>query len=105
MKHLLVEGPGKWRRSNGEVVQISDMLYPHLTNALRIVSDRLEKARHHATLARQRHAESDKTTAWAMTEEEAAETFAEFDRIIAMLTAKHTELQDEIRRRPSPLTT
>ncbi len=104
MRQLLLEGPGKWRRANGDTVAIVEMSYPHLNAALNLVNDRLENAKrllHHAKL---RHEATDESVAWRLTEEEANDSFAQFDRLIRALTDKQAELSEEIRRRPSPLT-
>lgn len=93
-RRLLLEGPGKWRRGNGDVVPIFSMIYPHLVAALRIVDAKHAEAI--ATLEQAKAVHASASSKLKMTDAEAEEAFAQIREMIDLLERKATELRAQI---------
>lgn len=94
-KKLMIAHAHHWQRSNGEVVPIHAMIFPHLVHAHRIVVEKLVEARR----TRERMA---KLQERFLTKDvpEAKKALAEVDALVDALEKKRDELNAEIDRRP-----
>ncbi len=96
MTKLVIAPPGQWQRSNGDVVEISSMIFHHLHHALRIVVEKhVESSR---TLTRIKGLQARHNTTDI---DQARAAVAEVEALIAALEVKRGELNAEISRRPA----